>query len=69
MSNYEIKKTDDLIIINPKMHKHSLIWLHGLNSTYEANLNALVESLGDHLPNVKVLIPSAPTRFVTLLNK
>jgi hypothetical protein len=39
--NYHMEKTDELITLTPQEHRHSLIWLHGLNSTYEANLNAL----------------------------
>jgi hypothetical protein len=42
MEKYSIEKNEEIIIIHPKIHKHSLIWLHGLNSTYEANLNALI---------------------------
>lgn len=58
-----------MITITPKNHQHTLIWIHGLAYYPKTNLNDLIEALGPHLENVKVLIPCAPKRWVTVMEK
>lgn len=54
------------IIVEPsKAHTASLIWLHGLGDT-GAGWSEELRLLAPHLPHVRMIFPTAPTRPVTL---
>ena len=47
-------------------HKHTLIWLHGLDEAPEKYLHMFDNPMFD---NFKIIAPEAPIRFVTLKNE
>lgn len=57
-------KIGRIVTVKPKSnHKHTIIWVHGLNETPEKYLYMFDYPLFD---NCKIIAPEAPTRFVSL---
>lgn len=65
---YTIERREELTVLHPKTHKHTLIWIHGLNQFHEKHMDVVIQALKDHIADTKLIIPRAPTRFVTVMN-
>lgn len=69
MESHNIERQGNLTIVHPKNHKHTLIWIHGLNQHQEMHLPNVLNALGEHADTFKILCPRAPDRYVTALDQ
>lgn len=60
----EVLRRGKDIILNPKVHKRTLIWLHGLGDSAEGFLSLF--QMNPLLDDCKVVLLTAPSRPVTL---
>jgi hypothetical protein len=68
MQAYNIERSENLTVLVPEHHKHTVLWIHGLNQHRELHLNALIQALHGHIACTKLILPKAPQRFVTCMN-
>lgn len=69
LAQQNIERRENITILHPKNHKHTLIWIHGLNQHQEMHLPNLINALGGLISTVKIVCPRAPDRFVTAMDK
>lgn len=69
MESIDIERQETLTTVHPKQHRHTLIWIHGLNYHMEKHLTAILNALGEHQQHFKILCPRAPDRYVSALNQ
>lgn len=69
MYNIE-KRPDDQVIMHPKEpHTSSFIWLHGIGETAYDYVGKFLDEFMELPPDCKIIIPTAPHRFVTDIEK
>ena len=54
MESHNIERQGNLTIVHPKNHKHTLIWIHGLNQHQEMHLPNVLNALGEHADTIKM---------------
>ena len=54
-----------MVIPAKKEHLHTIIWIHGLKENPEMHANIFEHQVFD---NIKIILPRAPTNFVTVGN-
>ena len=66
-----IQREEASTTLHPKTHKHTIIWIHGLNQPNEQHLLDVYHSLNENSFNqtIKIVCPKAPNRYVTTMNK
>ena len=64
-----VEREENLTVLQPKEHLHTLIWLHGMACPHEKYFTSFVGALGEYKDKVKVICPKAPIRHVTLLKE
>jgi hypothetical protein len=62
-----VDRQQDLTVIRAQQHRHTLLWLHGLNEHPEKYHEHLLAALGEHRDSTKVVMPRAPERYCTML--
>ena len=62
-------RSDNLTTLQPKEHRHTLFFIHGLNEHREDHLQKVINALGPKAPFTRIVLPQAPQRFVTFMNK
>jgi len=67
IDKYNIETTDkNCIILHPKeAHCSSFVWLHGIGETADNYVNKFLDEFMELPSDCKIIIPTAPVRYVT----
>jgi 3-deoxy-D-manno-octulosonic-acid transferase len=68
MQDYSIERSEHFTVVAPLHHKHTLLWIHGLNQPHDLHMGQVIKALQHHISQTKIIIPQAPVRFVTCMN-
>jgi hypothetical protein len=65
----QLDRKENLTVRNPEKHQHTIIWIHGLNQHHEKHLPAILRVTKIAGSSLKIVIPRAPDRYVTVMEK